>query len=229
MKDKKDENEKAQKIAGNEYEIQNDKAIIKLKKRDGSFIDTQIDKSDLEKVLNKGTWSPEWNIDYNNYVVQNVSFYDADVKKLKKKVALHAFIMDADSKTPIRHLDGDPLNNCRSNLIIYSQETKNDYEEIDEDTVAIILRNNNGVKKAKTLIDNEDLDRVINSGFTWCYYKNNNSAYAVANTEEGRVYLHRFILNIDAEQDTIMDLKNHDTLDNRKKELNKVKFEHKPK
>jgi len=225
----KDEKEKEQVIENNKYEIQNDKAIIKLKKRDGSFIDTQIDKNDLEKVLNKGTWSPEWNKDYNNYVVQNVNFYEVDGKKLKIKIALHSFIIDADSKTPIKHIDGDSLNNCRSNLIIYSEEAKNDYDEIDEDTVSIILRNKAGIKKAKTLIDKDDLDRVINSGLTWCYYKNNNVPYAVANTVEGRIYLHRFILNIDADVDTIMDLKNHDTLDNRKKELNKSKSDSKSK
>lgn len=220
----KDGNEEMQKTIGNEYEIQDDKAVLKLKKRNGSFIDAQIDTRDLEKVLNKGTWSPEWNKDYNNYLVQNISYSDEGGKKLKKKIPLHLFIMDVDSKTHIRHLDGDSLNNCRSNLKIYSQETKNDYEEIDDDTVAIILRDKNGVKKAKTLIDKDDLERVINSGFTWCYYRYNNSPYAVANTAEGRVYLHKFILNTETEEEIVMDLKNHDTLNNRKKELTKNKL-----
>jgi hypothetical protein len=222
------ENEQVEKTIGNEYEIQDNKAILKLKKRDGSFIDTQIDKIDLEKVLNKGTWSPEWSRDYNNYIVQNVSFCDSDGKKLKKKIALHSFVIDADIKTPIRHIDGDSLNNCRSNLTIYSQDTKNDFENIDEDTVSIILRDKNGIKKARTLIDQDDLERVVNSGLTWCYYKYNNAPYAVANTVEGRIFLHRFILNTDAEEDAVMNLNNHDTLDNRKKELSKFKFEPKP-
>ncbi len=227
MKNEIKGNEEVQEIRGNEYEILDDRAFLKLKKRDGSFIETQIDKGNLEKVLNKGTWSPEWNKDYNNYVVQNISYYDdADGKKLKKKTALHSFIMDVDSKTPIRHLDVDSLNNCTSNLTIYNQNTKNDYEEVDDDTVAVILRDNNGIKKARTLIDKDDLERVINSRFTWCYYKYNNAPYAVANTTEGRVYLHKFIMN--TEKDIVMDHEKHDTLNNKKAELSKCNSKPKP-
>lgn len=199
----------------NEHEIIiGDKAILKLKKRDGSFINTQIDMVDLEKVLNKGIWSPEWNKDYNNYLVQNISY--------KEKTFLHSFVLDENSKTPIIHLDGNPLNNCRSNLNIYNQDMKNEYEEVDDNTVYIILRDNNGVKRAKTYIDKDDIDRVINSGFSWCYFKYNKSPYAVANTPEGRIYLHDFIMNND--EDMVIDDKIHNTLDNRKKELKKCNF-----
>lgn len=205
---------KEQETMVNEHEIMGGKAVLKLKKRDGSFIHTQIDLVDLEKVLNKGVWSPEWNKDYNNYLVQNISY--------KEKTFLHSFVLDENSKTPIMHLDGNPLNNCRSNLNIYNQDMKNEYEEVDDNTVSVILRDNNGVKRAKTYIDKDDLDRVINSGFSWCYFKFNKSPYAVANTPEGRVYLHDFILNND--EDMVIDDKIHNTLDNRKKELKKCNF-----
>lgn len=211
-----------EKIMGNEYEIKDDKAILKLKKRDGLFIDAQIDKEDLDKVLNKGTWSPEWNKDYSNYLVQNISFNIADGKKLKEKISLHSFVLDKDSKTPILHLDGNPLNNCRSNLKVYNQNMKNEYEDIDDDSVFIILRDNNGVKRAKTYIDKDDLERVINSRYTWSYFRYNKSPYAVANTEEGRIYLHNFIMN--NKEDMIIEDKIHNTLDNRKKELSKCNF-----
>lgn len=211
-----------QKIMGNEHEIMGDKVVLKLKKRDGSFVDTQIDLVDLEKVLNKGTWSPEWNKDYSNYLAQNISYNVIDGKKIKEKTFLHLFVLDIDSKTPIIHLDGNPLNNCRSNLKVHNQDMKNEYEEVDDDTASVILRDNNGVKRAKTYIDKDDLDRVINSGFSWCYFKYNKSPYAVANTAKGRVYLHNFIMNND--EDMVIDDKFHNTLDNRKKELSKCNF-----
>jgi hypothetical protein len=209
-------------IMSNAHEIVGDKAVIKLKKRDGSFIDTQIDVIDLEKILNKGIWSPEWNKDYNNYLVQNISYNIIDGKNIKEKTFLHSFVLDKDSKTPIIHLDGNPLNNCRANLEVYNQNMKNEYEDVDDDTVSIILRDNSGVKRAKTYIDKDDLDRVINCGFSWSYFKFNKSPYAVANTEKGRIYLHDFIMNHD--ENMIIDDKIHNTLDNRKKILSKCNF-----
>jgi hypothetical protein len=209
-------------ITCNEHEIIGNIAVLKLKKRDGSFIDTQIDMVDLNKVLDKGIWYPEWNKDYNNYLVQNISYNIIDGKNLKEKTFLHSFILDKDSKTPIIHLDGNPLNNCRANLEVYNQNMKNEYEDVDDDTVSIILRDNNGVKRAKTYIDKDDLDRVINCGFSWSYFKFNKSPYAVSNTEKGRIYLHDFIMNND--ENMIIEDKIHNTLDNRKKELSKCKF-----
>lgn len=63
-------------------------------------------------------------------------------------------------------------------------------------------------------IDKEDLDRVINNGYTWCYFRSNGEPYAVANTSQGRVYLHRFIMN--TPKGMVTDHREHNTLDNRK-------------
>ncbi|MEH7114568.1 HNH endonuclease [Neobacillus niacini] len=94
----------------------------------------------------------------------------------------------------------------------------NDYEEIGNDTVAIILRDKQGKEKAKTLIDKEDLERVLSNGYTWFYFKTpKGEPYAVANTTEGRIYLHRFIMN--TSKGMVTDHVNHDTLDNRKQNL----------
>lgn len=209
--------EEIQIIKGNEYEIKDNIAFIKLNKRDGSVIETKVDLEELEKILGKGTWFAEWHEDFNNYLVQNVSYYYIDGKKHRKKTTLHSLIMSTDPKSPINHCDGDTLNNCKSNLKVYNQTMMNDYEEIDNETIAIILKDNHGKEKARTLIDKEDLERVINNGYTWFYFKGNGEPYAVANTPEGRSYLHRFIMNTPIGM--VTDHKEHNTLDNRKNNL----------
>ncbi|WP_341350171.1 hypothetical protein [Clostridium lundense] len=113
------------------------------------------------------------------------------------------------------------MDNRKSNLEIYNQNDKiNDYEELDKNTIAIILRDKYGIKKAKSLIDKKDLDRVINKGYTWVYYKSNGKPYAVANSPEGRIYLNRYIM--DTPENAITHHINLNTLDNRKCNLENV-------
>ncbi|AMN30966.1 hypothetical protein BFS06_12200 [Clostridium perfringens] len=209
--------EAVQIVKGNEYEIKGDRAFLKLNRRDGSKLITQIDLEDLDRVTSKGTWFAEWHKDFNNYFVQNVSYYYEDGKKHRKKISLHTFLMNTKPSEPIRHCDGDTLNNCKANLKVYNRTMMNDYEQISDDTIAIILRDSNGNEKARTLIDKEDLEKVINNGHTWCYFRCKGEPYAVLNLKSKRVYLHRFIMN--TPKDMVTDHINHDTLDNRKRNL----------
>lgn len=130
---------------------------------------------------------------------------------------MQAFLLGVSPKAPIRHLNGNTLDNRKSNLEIYNQNTKNDYRIVDENTIAVILRDKYGKEIATTLIDKEDLDKVVNNGNGWVRYISNQEPYAVSNTESGRVYLDRFIM--DADDDTIVHHINLNTLDNRKSNL----------
>ena len=130
--------------------------------------------------------------------------------------------MNVHVKAPIRHLNGDTLDNRKSNLEVYNQNTRNDYKKVNPDTVAIILRDKNGIEKDRTLIDSEDLDKVINSGYSWVPFKNNEQTYAVANTPEGRIYLNRFLM--DTPEDMVTHPINLNTLDNRKSNLENKKL-----
>lgn len=200
---------------GNEYEINDNIAYIKLQKKDGSIIDTKIDAEDIDKVIKKGTWIAQWHKDFNSYLVQTLT-----KKATEKKQTLQSFLMDVSTKAPIRHLNGDTLDNRRCNLEIYEQNKANDYEDFDDEAVSIILRDKYGKENARTLVDKEDLDRVINSGYSWVYYKSGDSQYAVANTPDGKVFLNRFIMK--TQKNMVTHAINLNSLDNRK-----VNLEHK--
>lgn len=204
----------------NEYEVKGDTAYIKLRKKDDKIIDTKVDTDDLKMVLDKGLWFPEWNKDFNSYLVQSL-VYSADGKKSKEKQSLHSFILGVHPKTPIKHINGDTLDNRKCNIEVYNQNVVvNDYEDVDAETIAIILRDKHGIKKEKTLIDKKDLDKVINSGYSWVYYVSRGKHHAVANSPEGRIYLEKFLMN--PSEDMITVHINHNTLDNRKSNLNNV-------
>lgn len=201
----------------NEYEIKGNIAYVKLVKKDGSSIDTQIDAADLKMVLDKGTWFAEWHKTFNSYLAQNISYPS------KEKQTLHSFILGAHAKAPIRHINGDTLDNRRCNIEIYNQNAGiNDYEELDTGSIAIILRDKYGREMTRTIIDKEDLDKVLNSGYTWVYYVHRNKNYAISNSPQGRIYLHNFIMN--TPENMITEHVNHNTLDNRKSNLNNVEI-----
>jgi hypothetical protein len=205
----------------NEYEVNGKIAYVKLRKKDGTIIDTKIDSDDLNRVLEKGTWFAEWSKDFNNYLVKTLSSSSENGKKTKEKQTLQSFILDTNTKTPIRHISGDTLDNRKCNIKIYDQNAVvNDYEVVDSESVYIILRDKYGRKSEKTLIDRDDLDRVINSLHSWVYYFHEGEHYAVANTKNGRIYLHNFIMN--TPEDTVTKYVTHNTLDNRKSNLKNV-------
>ncbi|WP_253205892.1 hypothetical protein [Clostridium estertheticum] len=130
---------------------------------------------------------------------------------------MQSFILEIHPKAPVRHINGDTLDNRKSNLEVYDQNTMNSYEGIDEESVAVILRDRYGKEKARTIIDKEDLNRVINNGYTWVLFKKDTEPYAVANTPEGKIYLNRFIMS--TTEDMITHPINLNTLDNRKANL----------
>lgn len=195
---------------------------MKLNKKDGTIVNvsTQIDAEDLKAVLEKGIWFAEWNKEFNGYLVQNASeFYKAG-RRFTGKQTLQSFLMHVHTKAPIRHLNGDTLDNRKSNLEIYIQKTTNNYEDLYENGIEIILRDKYGKKEAKTFIDKDDFDRVINYGYAWVCHKIKGEPYAVANTPGGRIYLNRFIMN--TPEDMITHAINLNTLDNRKANLKNV-------
>ena len=82
------------------------------------------------------------------------------------------------------------------------------------------MKDKYGKENAKTLIDKEDLDKVINTGYSWVCHKINGEPYAVANTPEGRVLLNRYIMQ--TPDGDVTHARNRNTLDNRKANLEHI-------
>lgn len=204
-------------IKSNKYQTLEEITFLKLVKKDGTTIDGKIDTEDLQKVLEKGLWFAEWNKDLNNYLAQNLGSYYIEEKKYRRKQGLQSFILDVHPKAPVRHINGDSLDNRKSNLEVYNQNTINDYEALDDETVAVILRDRYGKEKSRTFIDKEDLNRVVNNGYTWVLFKKETEPYAIANTPEGKIYLNRYIMG--TAEDMVTHPINLNTLDNRKANL----------
>lgn len=207
-------------IKGNKYEINGDVAYLELQKKDGTTINAIIDADDLTMVLEKGTWFAQWHKDFNNYLVQTlIERYEGNKKYIDKQT-LQSFLMNVHTKAPIRHLNGDTLDNRRCNLELYKQNATNDFEEFNAAAIAIILRDKYGKENGRTLIDKEDLDKVIHTGYSWVCHKINGEPYAVANTPGGRVFLNKFIMQ--TPENKITHAINLNTLDNRKANLQHI-------
>lgn len=174
----------------------------------------------MQKVLGKGTWFAEWHKDFNSYLVQTINA-PADGQSYGEKQTLQSFLLGVSPKAPIRHLNGNTLDNRKRNLEIYNQKSKNDYRIVDENTIAVILRDKYGKEIATTLIDKEDLDIVVNGGNGWVRYISNQEPYAVSNIDEGRLYLDRFIM--DTDENMVVHHINLNPLDNRKSNLENKK------
>lgn len=179
----------------NNYEIQGNIALISLLNKKGSELIAKIDVDDIEKVKSAGTWFAEWNKDFNNYLVQNISSTKTNKKSNPLKQTLQSVILNTNPKAPIKHINGDTLDNRKCNIEIIERNTKNDYEVIDDSTVAIILRDRNGNVSSKALISKEDLNAVVTDEFSWVEYKTHDNIHVVANTPNGRIYLDRILMN----------------------------------
>lgn len=179
----------------NKYEIQGNVALISLLNKNGSEFIAKIDVDDIEKVKSMGTWFAEWHKDFNSYLAQNISSTKTNKKSNPLKQNLQSVILDTNPKAPIKHINGDTLDNRKCNIEIVERNTKNDYEIIDENTIAIILRDRNGKAFSKALISKEDLNTVLTEEFSWVEYKTHDNIHVVANTPNGRIYLDKMLMN----------------------------------
>lgn len=211
------------KNAENKVEVKGDAAYITILKKNGSEAVTIIDSEDLEKVKTTGTWFAEWHKDYNSYLVQNISKTKVNKNSKPLKQSLQTIVLGVTATTPVKHINGDTLDNRKANLEIFERNAVNEIEKIDEHTVAIILKDKHGNTHSKALISAEDLDRVVNKEYTWVNHKINDEATVVANTPNGRVYLDKLLMNPSATQK--VHHINLNPLDNKRKNLELVDIE----
>lgn len=103
----------------------------------------------------------------------------------------------------------------------------NNYVVDEENGIARIELNRRNAENLWTIIDLEDLERVINFPYTWFakYNHTNNEFYVVASVyhpelQQSRpIFLHQFLMNANGKD---VDHENNDTLDNRKSNMRVV-------
>jgi hypothetical protein len=125
--------------------------------------------------------------------------------------------LNTNPKAPIRHINGNTLDNRKCNLEIVKRNTKNDYEVVNKNTIAVLLRDKYGRVVSKALISKQDLDKVINDKYSWIKYKVNDNICVIANTPNGRIQLDKVIMN--SNDNTIIHHINLNPLDNRRNNL----------
>lgn len=176
----------------NKFDVKENIAYATVLKKDGSELVFQIDAEDVERIKSMGTWFAEWNKDFNAYIIQNIS-KSKGTKPLKQ--SLQTVILNTNPKAPVKHINGNMLDNRKSNLEIVQRAQKNQFEKVDDTTIAIILTNKYGAPHAKALISSEDLNTVITDEFSWVQYKKNGDIMVIANTPQGRIHLDKLIMN----------------------------------
>ncbi|MEG1255960.1 hypothetical protein [Clostridium sp.] len=207
----------------NEYEIQDNTALITIYKKDGTPLIAKIDSEDVDRVKSMGTWFAEWHKDFNSYLVQNLGPATLNGKTKTVKRSLHSVIMNASPKAPIRHINEDTLDNTKFNLELVERNSKNEYDLVGNDEVAIILKDKYGKPQEKALISKEDLFKVLNDNHSWVYYKNFGNPCVVSNTPEGRIYMDKLLMNV--ENNVTVHHINLNPLDNRRHNLEIVENE----
>lgn len=176
----------------NIIDVKENIAYVTALKKDGSKLVFQIDADDVERIESMGTWFAEWHKDFNSYTIQNISI-SKGTKPLKQ--SLQTVILNTNPKTPVKHINGNMLDNRKANLEIVQRNQKNQYEKVDDNTIAIILTNKYGTLHSKALISPEDLNKVITDEYSWVEYKKNGVITVIANTPQGRIHLDKLITN----------------------------------
>lgn len=201
----------------NTYTTKGNITEITVLKKDGSELICKIDTFDAEKVKNAGIWFAEWHKDFNNYLVQTLTITKVDGKTVSTKQTIQSVIFDVNPKAPIKHLNGNTLDNRKENLELYNKNLKNDCTKIDHATIGIILRDKFGNSKDTALISTEDVNTVLIDGYNWVMHKKGSELMVVANTTEGRIRLDELIMKPD-ETMKVHHI-NLNPLDNRRKNL----------
>jgi hypothetical protein len=199
----------------NDYKIEDDYTIIFLRNAEGIVTgEAIIDTTDLPFIK-------EFPNSWRRQDIRNGSEVRGTYKidGLKKNITLQKYLLNFPTQT-IYHLDGDKLNNRRSNLSYRKPLKGNEYIRQGDVSVMILVKRNG--EKIEVTIDTEDIERM--SKYTWITewhkeIKNYLINTVIYNEENNRkkISLQNYLLDNNTSQ--IISFKNGDRLDFRKDNL----------
>jgi hypothetical protein len=157
----------------NDYRIVDEYTIIFLRNSAGLITgEAIIDTVDLPEVLK---FPNSWRKQVIRETSEVRGTYKVDGKKVN--ITLQRYILGFPNQT-VYHLDGNKLNNCKSNLSFKKPLRGNEYMT-EQNNSSMILSKRNG-EKIEVKIDTEDIDRM--KEFTWISEWHNDISNYLINT-----------------------------------------------
>lgn len=196
-------------------EIEGDIGKLTAYTKKGKPVVAIFDAVDIDKIDAFKNWRAVWQTDFDCQVIESKDFKDG--RAIRTPVA--SAILRCSPNAPIRHINGDILDNCASNLEIYDVKAQpNEYHKV-ESGISIILKDRFGCVVGEFLIDPDDLDLVVNSGHVWLKKRRSSGQPYVMN-QDG-LLLAYLLLDTNA---GFVAYKNRNPLDNRRENI-KLEFE----
>lgn len=191
-------------------EIDGDIGKLTAYTKKGNPVVALFDSTDLDKINLFENWRAVWQTDFDCSIVESKNFKDGHATR----TSVAAAILACSPNAPIRHLNGDVLDNRRANLEIYDLLGQpNEYKEM-ETGISVVLKDRYARAIGTFIIDHHDLERVVHSGHIWLKKKRANGQPYVVNTEG--LLLGHFLLEVN---EGYVVYGNKNPLDNRKKNI----------
>lgn len=100
----------------NDYEIRGETTVIFLKKRDGTSIECLVDTEMIGKIAEfEGSWYPTFSKSTRSYYARG-HIQGGNRSQRGRSFGMHRFIMDTPKGLVVDHIDGNTLDNRKSNL-----------------------------------------------------------------------------------------------------------------
>jgi len=165
-----------------------------------------MDRPLLEKFHH---WRAVWSNEFDCQLVESKDLNDEHA--VRTPVA--AAILGCSPNAPIRHLNGDILDNRRTNLEIYDVKTQPNEYVVNDGWVEMILKDRYGRPVGTCYFDQDDLN-LVTDGHIWRKKSRPTGQPYVVNTE-GRLLAY-LLLGVD---DGFVTYINKNPLDNSRKNL----------
>ena len=169
-----------------------------------------FDGIDIDKITAFKNWRSVWHTDFDCHIIESKDYKDG----LAIRTPVAAAILGCSPNAPIRHVNGDVLDNRRCNLEIYDVSAQPNEKKKVKAGISVILKDRYGRSVGEFLIDDADASLVVNSGHVWLKKRRANGQPYVVSTD-GRLLAH-FLLGV---SDGNISYKNKNPLDNRRENI----------